>query len=112
MDRVVALLTDDAWVTMPPEPFEYQGREVISAFLHHVAARRRTGAATRLVPTRANGQPAFGQYALEPGADVALGTGVFVLTVEESGISAITRFGGAELLERFGLPPVLAVGSS
>jgi RNA polymerase sigma-70 factor (ECF subfamily) len=107
MDRVVALLTDDAWVTMPPEPLEYHGRETIAAFLHHVASRRRAGGQTILVPTRANGQPAFGHYMLEPGSDTAYGTGVFVLTVTADGISMITRFGGSELVTQFGLPATL-----
>jgi RNA polymerase sigma-70 factor (ECF subfamily) len=107
MDRVVALLTDDAWVTMPPEPLEYQGRETIAAFLHHVTSRRSAGGRTILVPTRANGQPAFGHYMLEPGSDVAYGTGVFVLTLTGEGISMITRFGGSELVPQFGLPTTL-----
>jgi RNA polymerase sigma-70 factor (ECF subfamily) len=58
IDGVVALLTDDAWLTMPPEPYEYQGQAAIGAFLSDRAVRR--GAPLRLVPTRANGQPAFG----------------------------------------------------
>ena len=104
MDRVVELLTDDAWVTMPPEPFEYQGRATIAAFLHHVRARRADAAWTRLIPTRANGQPAFGHYMGDVASGTATGTGVFVLTLEGERISAITRFGGAHLLSRFGLP--------
>ena len=39
-DGVVALLTDDAWLTMPPEPYEYQGKEAIERFLRDRAARR------------------------------------------------------------------------
>ena len=58
--RVVALLADDAWVTMPPYPFEYQGREAIARFLEDRARLR--GGPLRAVPTRANGQPAFGCY--------------------------------------------------
>ena len=58
IDAVVALLTDDAWVTMPPEPWEYQGPTAIGVFLRDREVRR--GAPLRLVPTRANGQPAFG----------------------------------------------------
>jgi RNA polymerase sigma-70 factor, ECF subfamily len=58
IDGIVALLTNDAWVTMPPAPYEYQGRNAIAAFLRDRAALR--GADFRLVPTRANGQPAFG----------------------------------------------------
>ena len=106
-DGVVSLLTDDAWVTMPPEPFEYQGREKIAAFLRHVNAMRPAGRITQLVPTRANGQPAFGHYIKESGEAVAQGTGLFVLTMEGDRIAAITRFGGGDLLPRFGLPPAL-----
>jgi RNA polymerase sigma-70 factor (ECF subfamily) len=106
LDRVLALLTDDAWVTMPPQPFEYQGRAKIAQFFDHVASRRRTGD-TRLLPTRANGQPAFGHYLVDRDTGIAHGAGVLVLTLEGSRISEITRFGGAELLERFGLPPTL-----
>ncbi len=107
MDRVVALLTDDAWVTMPPDPFEYQGRETIRAFLDHVIARRTAGGRTRLIPTWANAQPAFGHYLAHPGSNIAVGIGMFVLGLEQDGIAAITRFGGAELVPRFGLPPTL-----
>jgi RNA polymerase sigma-70 factor (ECF subfamily) len=109
MDRVVSLLTDDASVTMPPEPFEYQGRETIGSFLHHVAATRVPGRTTTLVPTRANGQPAFGHYITEPDAAAPRGTGLFVLTIDGDRIAAITRFGGGDLLPRFGLPPALPV---
>jgi RNA polymerase sigma-70 factor (TIGR02960 family) len=107
MDRVVSLLTDDATVTMPPEPFVYEGREAIASFLHHVAAIRVPGRVTRLVPTRANGQPAFGHYVKEPDAAAPRGTGLFVLTIVGDRIAAITRFGGEDLLPRFGLPPEL-----
>jgi RNA polymerase sigma-70 factor (TIGR02960 family) len=105
MDRVLALLTDDAWVTMPPEPFEYQGRAAIEEFLGHVAAQREVRRRTVLIPTRANGQPAFGQYSAAPGATVAYPIGLFVLTVEQDGISVLARFGWTDLPERFGLPP-------
>jgi RNA polymerase sigma-70 factor (TIGR02960 family) len=107
MDRVVSLLTEDATMTMPPEPFEYQGREAVASFLKHVVAMRAPGSSTRLVPTRANGQPAFGHYIREPGAAAPRGTGLFVLTIEVDRISAITRFADEGLLPRFGLPPTL-----
>lgn len=101
MDRVVSLLTDDAWVRMPPEPYEYQGRELIADFLAHVSAARADGRITRLVPTRANGQPAFGHYSN------GQGTGVFVLTLAGDRIAELIRFGGVELLPYFRLPPRL-----
>lgn len=108
LDRVVAMLTDDAWVTMPPEPFEYQGRDAIAAFFAHVGRRRSERGRTRLLSTRANGQPAFGHYVALPGARVARGTGVLVLSLEGDWISAITRF-DANVLGHFGLPTTIAV---
>ncbi len=109
IDGVVSLLTEDAWVTMPPEPFEYQGRETIANFLRHVSGRRVVGGRTRLLATRANGQPAFGHYMAASGERVARGTGVLVLTLSHDQISQITRFGGAELISRFGLPASLSL---
>src|SRR5207237_10626529 len=79
IDGMVALLTDDAWVTMPPLPHAYQGRNAISAFLRGSAARR--GAPLRLVPTRANTQPAFGCYLPLPETDVARAYALLVLTL-------------------------------
>src|SRR5258708_14734590 len=60
IDRMVGLLTDDAWLTMPPLPHAYQGPETIGAFLR--GAEERRGAPMRLVPTRPNGHPALGCY--------------------------------------------------
>src|ERR1700722_16395698 len=69
IDAVLDLLTSDAWLTMPPEPYEYQGRAAIARFLHHRASLR--GAPLRLAPTRANPQPAFGCYRPCPQAPIA-----------------------------------------
>jgi len=104
----MALLTDDAWVTMPPEPFEYQGREAIAAFLGQGFASRWQHR-HRLVPTRANGQPAFGHYIPDPQARIVRGVGILVLTLEGDRIYQITRFGGAAVLGPFGLPRTLPV---
>jgi RNA polymerase sigma-70 factor, ECF subfamily len=108
LDQVLALLTEDAWVTMPPEPFEYQGRDAIAAFLSHAFAARWQHR-HRLVPTRANGQPAFGHYIPDPHTGVAHGVGLLVLALEGERIAHVTRFGGAALLAPFGLPRTLPV---
>jgi len=105
VDAMVALLTDDALVTMPPLPLEYQGREAISAFLRHREEQR--GAPLRLLPTRANTQPAFGCYLPDEQAGIARPTGLFVLTLEGDAIAAITWFADTRLLRHFGLPPTL-----
>jgi RNA polymerase sigma-70 factor (TIGR02960 family) len=103
--RVVSLLTDDAWLTMPPQPFEYQGHAAIASFLHDRAALR--GRPLRLVPTRANGQPAFGCYLPDAHAAIARPYGLMVLTVYGDRVSAITWFGDNGVFPHFGLPPTL-----
>jgi RNA polymerase sigma-70 factor (TIGR02960 family) len=105
VDAMVALLTDDAVVTMPPLPLEYQGHEAIAAFLRWREEVR--GRPLRLVPTRANTQPAFGAYLPDADGGIARPTGLFVLTLEGDAFAAITWFAGANLFPRFGLPPTL-----
>jgi RNA polymerase sigma-70 factor (TIGR02960 family) len=104
-DGIVALLAEDAWLTMPPEPYEYQGHAAIAAFLRDRPALR--GASLRLVPTRANGQPAFGCYLPDPRAAIVRSYGLLVLTLEGDRISAITWFGDRSVLSHFGLPRTL-----
>ena len=103
---VVALLTDDALLTMPPLPFEYQGRELIGHFLYAVSFRQGTQR-SRLVPTRANGQPAFGRYLCDPHAPISHAHGMLVLTLDDDRIRAITGFTDNSVLGRFGLPRTL-----
>jgi RNA polymerase sigma-70 factor (TIGR02960 family) len=104
-ERLVALLTDDAWMTMPPEPLEYQGQAAIAEFYQ---SRTWWGSlVARLVPTRANNQPAFGYYLADPHVPVAHAHGLLVLTLEGDRISVITRFGDNGLLPHFGLPRTL-----
>jgi RNA polymerase sigma-70 factor (ECF subfamily) len=104
VDEVVALLTEDAWLIMPPIPLRYQGRELIARFL--AATSCRPGHSARLVPVRANGQPAFGVYVRDHHAPVAHATGILVLTLAGSQISAMTGF-GTSALRIFGLPRTL-----
>jgi RNA polymerase sigma-70 factor (ECF subfamily) len=104
VDGIVALLTGDAWLTMPPEPYEYQGPEAIGAFLRDRMFRR---GAPRLVPTRANAQPAFGVYFPSPQTEIARPHALLVLTLEGQRISAITWFGGNSVFPQFGLPRIL-----
>jgi RNA polymerase sigma-70 factor (ECF subfamily) len=99
LDALVALLTDDVFVSMPPMPFEYEGRDPVSRFC---ASIFRTGRRFDLVPTRANGQPAFGAYLRTP-AGIRHGTGLFVLTLSGDRICAMTRFDNS-VLPWFGLP--------
>jgi RNA polymerase sigma-70 factor (TIGR02960 family) len=104
VDGVVALLTDDVWMAMPPVPLEYQGRELAARF--HAAVTFRHGRTYRLVATRANGQPAFGMYVRDPHATLLHANGLLVLTLAGRRICAMTRFDNS-VLARFGLPRTL-----
>lgn len=106
IDGLVALLTDDAWFTMPAVPLQYQGPPAIASFLRSSAASRGPRR-FRLVPTRANTQPAFGVYLRDEHAPVAHATGLLVLTLQGDQIAAITRFLDTSVLPRFGLPRTL-----
>jgi RNA polymerase sigma-70 factor (TIGR02960 family) len=99
LDAVVALLTDDVFISMPPMPLEYEGRDVVARFC---ASIFRAGRRFDLVPTRANGQPAFGAYLRAP-AGIRHGIGLIVLTLTGDRICAITRFDNS-VLPSFGLP--------
>ncbi len=103
-DAIVALLTDDALLTMPPEAMTFHGPRQIGAFFATAPLDGRLDR-IRLVPTRANGQPALAAYADEdtPGAHHAYGVMVFALRGDR--ISAITGFPRRpDLFVRLGLP--------
>jgi RNA polymerase sigma-70 factor (ECF subfamily) len=96
IDGVVALLTDDAWLAMPPAPHEYQGPSAIAGFLE-ASAKWRAGRPLRLVPIRANAQPAFGCFIDDERA------GIVVLTIDGDAIRTITRFHVNDLFPYFAL---------
>jgi len=89
IDGVIALLTDDAWLSMPPARHQYCGPAAIAAFLRVSLA----WAAGRLClrPMRANTQPAFGCYLVDS-EGMAEPAGLIVLTLAGDRISRITRF--------------------
>ncbi len=99
LDALVALLTDDAFIAMPPEPFGYEGRDAVARYCARVFS---AGRSFDLVPTRANRQPAFGAYLRAPAGD-RHATAFYVLTLAGDRICAITRF-EASVLPWFGLP--------
>jgi RNA polymerase sigma-70 factor (ECF subfamily) len=106
IDAIVELLTDDAVLTMPPEPGEYAGRAAIAAFLTNRFATH-SGRRVRLIATRANAQPAFGHYIEDPHCPICRSSGVIVLTLEGDRVSRLTRFGDTGILPQFGLPRTL-----
>ncbi len=103
LGALVALLTDDVFMSMPPIPLEYQGRDTVASFCASLFAAGRT---VHLVPTRANGQPAFGAYASTPSGG-RQATGLITITIAGDRICATSRF-ETSVLPWFGLPLSLA----
>lgn len=102
---IVSLLTDDALFTMPPQPLRVVGPEAITAFLSTVPAGGHLER-FRLVPTRANRQPALAiYYRSEDGSYRA--EAVLVVSIVGNAIASLTRFAGEDLVSRFGLPETL-----
>jgi hypothetical protein len=99
---IVTLLTEDVTLTMPPLPFVYQGRVAVGSFFTEICLTRRL----RLVPTRANGQPAFGCYVSQDSTPVFRAHGLMVLTLSGERIACLTRFDNSTF-PRFGLPRIL-----
>ena len=102
LGALVALLTDDVFMSMPPMPLEYEGRDVVARFCTGIF---REGRRFDLVPARANGQPAFGAYLCAPDG-VRHGTGLIVVGLSGDRICALTRFEN-HVLPWFGLPRTL-----
>ena len=110
IDGLVALLQEDAILSMPPFSSWYQGRDAVRAilFLHPFGQRRR--ASWRLSPTRANGQPAYVLYRADQPGETFNAFGLMVLSIRQSStavaVSALTIFRNTALVARFGFPPV------
>jgi RNA polymerase sigma-70 factor (TIGR02960 family) len=103
LEQLVALLTDDARVTMPPEPLELRGPEQIAEFLFQV----HQGHEFKFLPTRANGQPALVFYLSDPHSSLWRANGIVVISLRGDRIQAMTRFPDLGVLTRFGYPRTL-----
>ncbi|QFU89223.1 sigma-70 family RNA polymerase sigma factor [Amycolatopsis sp. YIM 10] len=90
VDALIALMTDDIWVRMPPLPFEYRGSEDVHRFFSVI--RTLLGRIDRLVPVRANGQPAWGEYVRDQVTDGLHLAGIIVVGLAGDKISELTRF--------------------
>lgn len=108
LHRVLEVLSDDARLSMPPEPIQCNGPQAIAEYLRW---RGFWGSDLTLLPTRANNQPAFVYYLSDPQAHLSRANGVMVLTIVEDQVTTLTRF-GASNVERFGLPLTLANDAS
>jgi RNA polymerase sigma-70 factor, ECF subfamily len=102
VEALVAMLAEDARIVMPPHPTWYSGRDQVELFLRSTPLRpdRRW----KLVPTSANGQPAFAAYRWNEQAGMFTPHGISVLTMRDNQIEEITAFLDPELLEHFALP--------
>jgi RNA polymerase sigma-70 factor (ECF subfamily) len=103
---LVSMLTDDAWLTMPPWPLGFRGPAAAAGLLTALVFQGGT-LRFRLVPVAANRQPAFACYVSSGGADVASGQGLIVPTLAGMQICGVTRFLDNDLLARFGLPAAI-----
>jgi RNA polymerase sigma-70 factor (TIGR02960 family) len=104
LDALIGLLVTDVRFSMPPAMLEYRGIESAQRLL--AAVTFRPGRTYRVVPTRANGQPAFGMYLADPHASVYRAYSLLVITTAGDHITAITGF-STNVMTRFGLPRTL-----
>ena len=104
LQALVGLLAEDVRVSMPPAMLEYRGIDLARRFF--AAVTLRPGRSYRVVPTRANGQPAFGNYLADPHTGVYRAYGLLVVTFADDRITAVTGF-DASVMARFGLPRTL-----
>jgi RNA polymerase sigma-70 factor (ECF subfamily) len=102
LDSLVTLLHEDAVHSMPPFPLWLQGAEAITAWMLGPGAECR---GSRLLPSRANGAPAFGQYRVSASGQGHDPWSLQVLDVVDGRIAGITYFLDTErLFPVFGLP--------
>jgi RNA polymerase sigma-70 factor (TIGR02960 family) len=104
-EAALALLAEDVRVTMPPQPFLYEGREAIKPLMAAAHGPDALGE-WRLVPISANRQPAAASYLRAPGDDTFRAFKIDVLRVADGKIAEITTF-DATLFEAFGLAATL-----
>ncbi|HMI35464.1 MAG TPA: RNA polymerase subunit sigma-70 [Propionibacteriaceae bacterium] len=107
IDGVLRLLTDDAWLSMPPAPHQYHGLDAIRSFLQ-ASFEFRGERRVYLLPGRANNQPAFASYLTDRDEPIARPAGLLVLTLADECIIAITRFHLNDLYPPLGFPAQLS----
>jgi RNA polymerase sigma-70 factor, ECF subfamily len=107
LTALARMLRDDAVLEMPPLPGWFRGRDAIAAFLGaHVLVRP---GEFRMIPTAANGQPAFAAYARERDGGYTA-HGICVLTLAGTRVARIVSFNDPGLFAGFGFPPRLPAG--
>ena len=104
VQALVGLLAEDVRVSMPPAMLEYRGIDVARQFF--AAVTLRSDRSYRVVPTRANGQPALGIYLADRNTGVFRAYGLFVVTIAGDRVTSVTGF-DASVMPPFGLPRTL-----
>ncbi len=112
VDGLVALLKEDATMSMPPVPSWYQGRAAVRWLLQTISFKADVPRKWRLLPTRANGQPAFALYRATDAQSDYRAYGLQIVTLAGSGeaqqIADVTAFLVPEIVTAFGCPMELA----
>jgi RNA polymerase sigma-70 factor (TIGR02960 family) len=104
LERLVDLLTEDARFTMPPESVEFHGPQAITGFFRDLPF---WGDKLKVIPTRANHQPALVYYLPDPCAPIWRAGSILVLGLRGDRVCALTRFGDHGLPSLFGFPRTL-----
>jgi RNA polymerase sigma-70 factor (ECF subfamily) len=104
VDALVALLRDDATLAMPPLPQWIQGAREIGASLAAMVLMPGSSGAYRLVPTRANGLPAFAAYSRDDVTAEWQPLSIQAVEVRDGQIASIVAFLDTSLFAPFGLP--------
>ncbi len=115
---LVALLKRDAVFTMPPSPSWYRGRASVGAFVAATIFKDdgmfpgKAAGRWRLLPTRANGQPAFALYQRAEAGGAYYAFGMLVLMIEGEKLAEVMAFLTPSLPSLFGLPGKLPAPDS
>lgn len=106
----VRLLQAEATFSMPPIPSWYRGRDTIRELVSRTVFSGQTQNRWRLLPTRANGQPAFAVYDHTETPGLFRAHGIQLVTVSDHAVSDITTFIDAALFRHFDLPATISMG--
>ncbi len=101
---LIRLLKDDATFSMPPLPAWYRGKETIRALILSTSFSGQAQGRWRLLPTQANGLPAFGLYRQAETPGLYRAYGIQLVTLSDRLMSDITTFIDADLFRYFNLP--------
>jgi RNA polymerase sigma-70 factor (ECF subfamily) len=107
IEALVALLKEDVTFPMPPSPGWYRGRAAVRTFVSATILAGDACGRWRLLPTRANAQPAFAWYRRDETGQVYRAFAIQVVTFEADLIADITTFAIPRLFPFFGMPQEL-----